>query len=140
MLRWFKSLPKTQREHSVIASIVLWWIPTALMLFWMSSNAEYEMLRNTEQGIRDVGDVNGKEVVSFWQPEEIALSILLLAGPVAHVLLYSYLFGESEDEQPKTLSRKEGKRFRREARKQKGTTSGKPPRRRRRNRKNHPPS
>ena len=58
------------------------------MLFWMSLNAEYEMLRNTKQGIRQVGDVNGKEVVSFSQPEEIALEILLLAGPVAHVLLY----------------------------------------------------
>ena len=133
MLAWFRSLPKSKREHIVAASLAVWWIPTAVTLFWITSSARYQMLRDTRQGIRHGGtDANGHYVETYMQPEELALILLVILGPRAHLFLYSFVFGESDDEPPKKLSRNDRKRLRREARKQRATVKIKPPRRRRR--------
>ena len=74
MLAWFRSLPKSKREHIVAASLAVWWIPTAVTLFWISSSARYQMLRDTKQGIRDAGtDANGEDYEIYMQSEELAL-------------------------------------------------------------------
>jgi len=119
----------------VAVLLAVWWIPTASTLFWISSSAKYQMLRDTEQGIRQVGeDANFNEVETYIQPEELALILLVVLGPFAHVFLYVFVFGESDDEPPKKLSRNDRKRLRREARKQGATVKIKPPRRRRKRR------
>ena len=115
------------------ASLAVWWIPTAVTLFWITSSARYQMLRDTKQGIRQVGtDANGEDYEIYMQPEELALILLVILGPLAHLLLYFFVFGASDDEPPKKLSRNDRKRLRREARKQRATVKIKPPRRRRR--------
>ena len=115
-------------------------MPTAATLFWITSSARFQMLRDTKQGIRQAGtDANGHYVETYMQPEELALILLVILGPFAHLLLYCFVFGESDEEPPKKLSRKDRKRLRREARKQRAAVKIKPPsRRRRKHRKESP--
>ncbi|MAI30398.1 MAG: hypothetical protein CMM07_01850 [Rhodopirellula sp.] len=116
--------------------LAAWWLPTMATLLWISSSAKYQMLRDTEQGIRSATETGD----TYQQPEELALTLLVLFGPLAQLMLYVFVLTEAEDWQPKELSRNARKQLRREARKQKATIKIKPPRRRRRKRKNDPSS